>query len=67
VTALAWCPDGQRLAGASEDCSRVVVWDAALGTGALVRLGLDPVALLRWSPCGAYLFAGARGPQATVG
>lgn len=35
-----------------------MVWDAGLGTGAVLRLGLDPVALLRWSPCGAYLFAG---------
>jgi hypothetical protein len=60
VTSLAWSPDGQRLAGASEDSSRVVIWDAALGTGAVLRLGLEPVTLLRWSPCGGYLFAGAR-------
>ncbi|GBF89820.1 hypothetical protein Rsub_02524 [Raphidocelis subcapitata] len=61
VTALAWSPDGRLLAGAGPDSSRLVVWDAALGAGAVVRLGLDPLTLLRWSPCGGYLFAAGAG------
>ncbi|KAF6265125.1 WD40-repeat-containing domain protein [Scenedesmus sp. NREL 46B-D3] len=59
VSSLSWSPDGRLLAGSSSDCSRVVVWDVALGVGASLRLGLQPITCLEWSPDGAYLFAAA--------
>jgi WD40 repeat protein len=58
VSSLSWSPDGRLLAGSSSDCSRVMVWDVALGVGASLRLGLEPITCLMWSPDGAYLFAG---------
>lgn len=58
VTSLAWSPDGRLLAGSSSDSNRMVVWDVALGVGATLRLGLQPVSCLAWSPDGSYLFAG---------
>lgn len=60
VSALSWSPDGRLLAGSSVDCNRVVVWDVALGMGAALRLGLEPITCLSWSPDRSYLFAGAR-------
>jgi hypothetical protein len=47
-----------RLAGSSLDCTRLMVWDVALGVGAKLRLGLVPVHLLSWSLDGNFLFAG---------
>lgn len=38
-----------------------MVWDVALGIGTTLRLGSSPVAMLRWSPHGDYLFAGEGG------
>lgn len=58
MTSLAWSPDGRLLAGSSADCNRLMVWDAALGVGASLRLGLEPLTTLVWSPDGNYLFAG---------
>ncbi|WIA38093.1 hypothetical protein OEZ86_001455 [Tetradesmus obliquus] len=58
VSSLSWSPDGRLLAGSSSDCSRVMVWDVALGVGASLRLGLQPITCLQWSPDGGYLFAG---------
>uniref|UniRef100_A0A383VE24 Ribosomal protein eL8/eL30/eS12/Gadd45 domain-containing protein n=1 Tax=Tetradesmus obliquus TaxID=3088 RepID=A0A383VE24_TETOB len=60
VSSLSWSPDGRLLAGSSSDCSRVMVWDVALGVGASLRLGLQPITCLQWSPDGGYLFAAAR-------
>eukprot|EP00878_Enallax_costatus_P009372 GHUV01009794.1.p1 GENE.GHUV01009794.1~~GHUV01009794.1.p1 ORF type:complete len:356 (+),score=107.10 GHUV01009794.1:214-1281(+) len=60
VSSLSWSPDGRLLAGSSSDCNRMTVWDVALGVGANLRLGLQPVTCVLWSPDGNYLFAAAR-------
>lgn len=55
VNAVAWSPDGLRLASASTDRS-VQVWDAANGGHVLMYSGhKDTVRAVAWSPDAAYL------------
>ena len=58
VSALAWSPDGKRIASASGDHS-VQVWDASDGSHALIYRGHNvDVSALAWSPDGRYLASG---------
>src|SRR5262249_32910378 len=55
VLALAWAPDGRRLASGSAD-STIKVWDAASGKeGVTLRGHLGEVRSLAWSPEGRRL------------
>ena len=64
LTSLAWNPDGRLLACCSPDMAGLLVWDVGLGTSTAVSCGLACLHLLRWSPCGNYLFAGQLAPPA---
>lgn len=62
VTALAWHPEGSLLAAASAEDGGITVWDPLRPSAPSqrCRLGGDVgTQLLRWSPCGRYLVAGA--------
>mmetsp|Transcript_25425 Transcript_25425/g.69069 ORF Transcript_25425/g.69069 Transcript_25425/m.69069 type:complete len:613 (-) Transcript_25425:221-2059(-) len=63
LSALAWSPDGRLLAAASPDMPGVTLWDAASGEPSVVGVGLAAIAMLRWSPCGTYLFGAGVGPR----
>lgn len=60
VHALCWHPRGNLLAGASRHRPGFFLWDVATGVVTPIRAGLENVTLLRWSPCGCYLFAGGK-------
>jgi len=60
VHALSWDPRGHLLAGASPHRPGLFLWDVATGSVTSIRAGLENVTLLRWSPCGCYLFAGGK-------
>ncbi|EIE26352.1 hypothetical protein COCSUDRAFT_39467 [Coccomyxa subellipsoidea C-169] len=59
VTTLAWSPNGQLLAAASQDAPGFVIFDVTMGTQTAVQAGLAAVSLLEWSPDGCYLLAGS--------
>ncbi len=59
VSAVAWSPDGSRLASGAGDCT-VRVWDAAGGAPLAELAGHDgPVSSVAWSPDSALLASGA--------
>ena len=60
VDALCWHPRGHLLAGASHHCPGLFIWDVATGSVTRISAGVEHVTMLRWSPCGCYLFAGGR-------
>jgi WD40 repeat protein len=60
VHALCWHPRGHLLAGASHHRPGLFIWDVATGSVTCIRAGLENVTMLRWSPCGCYLFAGGK-------
>lgn len=64
VAALAWSPDGARLASAGSLGDRVIVWDVDSGE-ALARLtaGAGGVFSVAWSPDGTRLAAGLNSGQ----
>ena len=60
VSALAWSPDGKRIASASRD-KTVQVWDAQTGQHLFTYRGhSDDVNTVAWSPDGKYLASGGR-------
>lgn len=62
ATALAWHPKGSMLAAASLHDNCLFIWDATLVRQDPERVRLPGHAgthILRWSPCGHYLFVGA--------
>eukprot|EP00887_Chlorella_sp_A99_P005498 scaffold1.g5498.t1 len=59
ITSLAFHPQGHLLAAAScQSAGLLSIIDVATGACTPLRAGLEPVTLLRWSPCGCYLLAG---------
>jgi serine/threonine protein kinase len=59
VSAVAWSPDGTRIASASDD-QRVLLCDAQKGKTQLAYLGHSgPVLTLTWSPDGQYIASGS--------
>lgn len=60
IHALCWHPRGRLLAGSSLDSPGFFVWDVATGEVTVLRRGSDRISLLRWSPCGSYLFTGTQ-------
>lgn len=67
ATAVAWHPAGTLLAAGSLRDSTVFIWSMHNPDGEPTRLRLPQhccTHLLKWSPCGQYLFAGA--PAATA-
>jgi WD40 repeat protein len=67
VNAVAWSPDGSRLATASDD-GTVRIWDAqgAADTVALTRRHGDRVYAVAWSPDGKRLAGGSRDRNVTI-
>ncbi|GLI63848.1 hypothetical protein VaNZ11_006951 [Volvox africanus] len=61
VTSLSWSPDGRMLAAASMNQAGLQVWDVATGT--YVCVGPAAFDLVRWSPCGNYVFAAGHGSR----
>lgn len=58
ITAVAWSPDGKRIASASSDHT-AQVWDASDGRHVLTYRGhSDGVLTLAWSPNGQYIATG---------
>ena len=59
VSALAWSPDGKRIASGSTD-KTVQVWDAASGNHAYVyQKHTGTVFVVEWSPDGSYIASGS--------
>ncbi|WP_244176933.1 WD40 repeat domain-containing protein [Streptomyces albus] len=67
INAVAWSPDGARLATASDD-GTVRVWSTAESTGPVVltRPGGDRVYAVAWSPDGKRLACGSRDGTVTL-
>lgn len=66
VTALAWSPDGQSIASASQDGS-VRVWDAATGQTRAVYQGDNTgISSVAWSPSSGFIVAGGSNDAAYV-
>jgi len=64
VTALAWSPDGRRVAAAAGDVNgppdlRVYLWDASGASAATLAGHTEPVTSLAWSPDGRLLATGS--------
>ncbi len=74
ITALAWSPDGRRLASASgvipgdyntNKEHAIHVWDALSGANSLIYQGhIDTIYALAWSPDGKYIASGGEGSPA---
>ena len=60
IVAIDWHPRGHLLASSCSNSATVHVWDVSTACVVAVRDSafLDSVVLLRWSPCGSYLFVG---------
>jgi len=55
VQAVAWSPNGQRIASASDD-KTVQVWNALSGAEAVIyKNGVSPVWSVAWSPDGQHI------------
>jgi hypothetical protein len=69
VTAVAWSPDGRRIASGSDD-KTVQVWNAAAGNTLLIYRGhtgwLSSVQAVAWSPDGRRIASGSHDGAATV-
>ena len=59
VYAVAWSPDGSRLAGSTED-GDVYLWDRASGSARILRGHSEPCVRLTFSPDGTLLATGSR-------
>ncbi|MEY4917165.1 MAG: hypothetical protein RL616_1078, partial [Verrucomicrobiota bacterium] len=59
VYAVAWSPDGTRLAGSTED-GDVYLWDKASGSARILRGHSEPCVRLTFSPDGKLLASGSR-------
>jgi WD40 repeat protein len=59
VNAVAWAPDGQRLASGSQEDSTVQIWDALTGANVVTHHGYeDSGATVTWAPNGQRLASG---------
>ncbi|KAG2482598.1 hypothetical protein HYH03_018482 [Edaphochlamys debaryana] len=63
VVGLSWSPDGRLLAAASPDQAGLQVHDVASGVSTPVAAGPAAFDLVRWSPCGNYVFAAGTGAR----
>ncbi|GLC36522.1 hypothetical protein PLESTB_000157600 [Pleodorina starrii] len=63
VTSLSWSPDGRLLAAASPNQAGLQVWDVASGDSTPVGAGPAAFDMVRWSPCGNYVFAAGTGSR----
>jgi WD40 repeat protein len=64
--AMAFSPDGRRLATSSGANSQVVVWDRAERRAKLILSSHSPIFSLAFSPDGRYLAAGEMGDRASI-
>lgn len=66
VQAVAWSPDGTRVASASDD-ETAIVWDAAGGNQLITLSGhIEAVVSVAWSPDNRYVVTGSRDNTAKI-
>jgi WD40 repeat protein len=59
VNAVAWAPDGQRLASGSQEASTVQIWDALTGANMVTHHGYEDSGMtVTWAPDGRRLASG---------